>query len=64
MTQVRVRLNTAAIMSAAFCGASSITVGPQVVRIFPATPSREQTRRDAGIPRAQTKHIEALTDEA
>eukprot|EP00959_Pyramimonas_sp_CCMP1952_P031762 666324-Pyramimonas_sp.AAC.1 len=51
-------------MPAAFCGTSCITVGPQVVRISPATPSREQTRRETGIPRAQTEHIEALTDEA
>eukprot|EP00959_Pyramimonas_sp_CCMP1952_P032184 675316-Pyramimonas_sp.AAC.1 len=57
MTQVRVRLRVAASMSAAFCGASCITVGSQVVRIFLA-------RGDAGIPRAQAEHIEAIMEEA
>eukprot|EP00959_Pyramimonas_sp_CCMP1952_P168212 3514991-Pyramimonas_sp.AAC.1 len=64
MAQVRIRLRAAANMSAAFCGTSCITVGSQVVRIFPATPSREQIRGDAGIPRAQTEHIEAIMEEA
>eukprot|EP00959_Pyramimonas_sp_CCMP1952_P336895 7054626-Pyramimonas_sp.AAC.1 len=51
-------------MSAASCGTSCITVGSQVARMFPATPTREQSRGGAGSPRAQAEHIAALAEQA
>eukprot|EP00959_Pyramimonas_sp_CCMP1952_P210413 4403220-Pyramimonas_sp.AAC.1 len=48
MAQIRIRLSAAASMLAASCGTSCIAMGPQVVRIFPATPSREQIRGGCG----------------
>ena len=60
MTQVRLRLSAADAMSAAFSGTSCIAVGPQIIRIFPATPSRDPLRRHHGPSAEERAHVASL----